>query len=215
VGKNGHVWGVNSAGGIYFRTGITNDNLFGSDWQRIEGVLTQISCGPLGAVWGVNSNGNLYCRTEISPEVPQGKDWRPVEGSAVKIAVGPPIVWVITSSEDIYYREGISDMNPTGSSWVKVGGKLVQLHVNATGDVWGVHPKGEIYTRSGKNGNWAKVDGALACVSSGFITRQATQCVWGVTGNGEIYSRLGGSTGAWKKMNGTLKQIDSCGYHHH
>ena len=62
VSENDHVWGVNSAGNIYRRTGTeTLEN--GDNWEQedIEGAAIQVSVGPAG-VWVVDQNQDIFYR---------------------------------------------------------------------------------------------------------------------------------------------------------
>jgi len=75
------VWGVNGAGQIFYRTGITASLPTGTDWASVDGALTQISVSASGHVWGVNSAGMVFIRDGITVSVPGGVTWRNIPSS--------------------------------------------------------------------------------------------------------------------------------------
>ena len=53
------VFGVNSAGNIFYRSGITESAPAGTSWVRVPGGLRQIDTYQ-GEVWGSNSNDDVF-----------------------------------------------------------------------------------------------------------------------------------------------------------
>jgi len=64
IGFDGQVWGVNSNGEIFLRTGITDTNPNGINWRGIESYLSWVSRG--GSVtWGINSTNQVFIRQGV------------------------------------------------------------------------------------------------------------------------------------------------------
>ena len=61
AGKAGQVWGVNKAGHIYVRTGVTEQTPWGRGWKRVKTkkAWRRITIG-IGTVFGVGKNGKVY-----------------------------------------------------------------------------------------------------------------------------------------------------------
>ena len=79
-----------------------------------------------------------------------------------------------------------------------MGGLVVQMDSGITSSVWGVGAQDYVYTR--KNGNWKRIPGYLAHVSTGAAG------TWGVNRGQAIYYYTGRN---FRRVSGALKQIDS------
>ncbi|MFO7959097.1 MAG: tectonin domain-containing protein, partial [Candidatus Brocadiia bacterium] len=212
-GQSSHlIAGLNDAGGIFRREGVTAGAPAGTDWDRIPGFLTQLSAGT-GALWGVNENGGVFVRTGITPDTPNGTAWERADGTLAQVSAGESgVVWGLNASGGIFVREGVTDGNPTGTGWDRVPGRLA--HVAAgVGSVWGLNEAGGIFVRTGVTGDtpkgtaWEQVPGRLADVSVGD-----TGLVWGLNEAGGIFVRTGvtadepAGTG-WDRVPGRLSQV--------
>ncbi|MFW6118722.1 MAG: tectonin domain-containing protein [Planctomycetota bacterium] len=74
------VWGLNDAGGVFVRTGISESDQTGSAWTRVPGKLDQVSAGE-ASVWGINPAGGIFVRDGVARSAPQGTAWTRVSGS--------------------------------------------------------------------------------------------------------------------------------------
>jgi hypothetical protein len=157
------VWGVNSAGGIYFKTS-SSANPDGGPWQSVAGQLTAVGCGG-GQVWGVNSADAIWYRTGVSAANPAGDGWVSVPGQLKSIAVDSHgVAWGTNSVHNIYRRTGCSAANPMGTGWVQLDG---QAHsIAASGNHLVVANKEQnVYVRNDytgeATGKWAQLPGQL------------------------------------------------------
>ena len=53
------VYGVNPSDEIWYRKGITNTNPIGTNWEKIDGLLKQLSIGKYG-LWGINKKMKFF-----------------------------------------------------------------------------------------------------------------------------------------------------------
>ena len=58
-GPNGVVWGINKAGYIYLRAGVSKKNPLGTSWISVVGLLSHVTVGCTG-VYGVNSKQEIW-----------------------------------------------------------------------------------------------------------------------------------------------------------
>ena len=58
-GPKGSCWGVNKAGRVYYRMGVTRGRKHGRYWKLVKGRLSYVSPGCTGVV-GVSSNGRIW-----------------------------------------------------------------------------------------------------------------------------------------------------------
>jgi len=155
VSSGESVWGVNSAGNIYYKKYNWRNS-----WELIPGNLYNVAVSNKGRVWGVNRGGSIYRRT--------GSIWEQVPGRAKQVSVGESGVWVVNSSDDIYYRTGtFGDIDTAGSGWVQVAGKLKWIS-SGKDTVVGVNRADSIYYRNAVSssnptgtGGWTMVPGKL------------------------------------------------------
>ena len=85
-GPTGIVYGVNKHDGIFCRTGITDDNLKGTGWRGVGGLLKYVSCGPYGC-WGVNSADHIWVRSGVTAAKCEGTEWTRIPGLLSQIEV--------------------------------------------------------------------------------------------------------------------------------
>ena len=141
---------MNSDDDIFKRTGISDQNKLGNDWQHIEGKLKCVSVGQ-GGVWGVNSNDDIYYRTgTFNNQRSEGSGWTNVPGKLKQLSVGVKTVWGVSSDDDIYARTGTSGSSPTGTDWSHKTGKLSFLSVSTFNDdtVWGCNSSCQIFEQT-------------------------------------------------------------------
>lgn len=207
-------WALNEVDEIFFRSGVTNQNLIGTGWQKIEGLLKSIVSNNRGNVWGINRGREIFFRTGITPQMPIGTGWQKIDGSLDCIAINnQSAVWGTNADKAVFFRTGVTAQNPAGTGWQNVPGEpLVNITVNNRGDVWALNEKDEIFFRTGISVQepagkaWQKVEGLLKVISA------QDKIVWGVNANDDIFFRAGVTaqtpmgTG-WQVIDGKLKHI--------
>ncbi|NRD72795.1 hypothetical protein HQQ94_05935 [Shewanella sp. VB17] len=111
---------------------------------------------------------------------------------------------VVYASEDQRYwglRNGVDGQNKQvysrtqNSEWQLVDGMLTDIGVDKTGNVWGINANGQLFTRSGIEGNWLLVDDQLTSIAV-----QENGWVWGVKNNGAIYTRTSNVSEPWQSV---------------
>ncbi|XP_035695721.1 uncharacterized protein LOC118429347 [Branchiostoma floridae] len=213
------VWGVNSAGVVYYRVGTYgNERVPGTGWLTVTGAvrLVQISSGQ-GIVWGVTARYRVYVRIGITAQRPQGTRWTQIRGRALKsVCVSGNYVWGATTTGTVYYRTGVTAARQSGTGWAQVRGSPIRglsyVSIGHCG-VWGVTSSGTIWYRSGTYGGtgsvgtgWVQVTGSLVSISVGY------NVVWGVSAIGQVFIRVGITAEtpqgtAWLLVGGSLTQI--------
>lgn len=180
-----HVWGVNKADHIWYRSGIKGK------WKHIAGRLKQVAVSKY-RVWGVNKADSIYTRNGV-----KGK-WQTIGGKLKQVAVSGNHVWGVNRGDAIWYRKGVR------GRWKQIGGRLKQIAVDGN-NVWGVNKANSIYYRKGVTGGWKHIGGKLKHISV------AGNRVWGVnSGNTVWYRTKATGGGTWKKVaTGRMKTISS------
>ena len=184
AGSGSSIWGINSAGDIYWFNPQTQT------WNQIAGQLDQIAVASDGAVWGLNSAQQIYRFN------PQTQAWDQIPGSLKQIAVGSAgTVWGINSAQQIYR------FDPGTQGWDHIPGALTQIAVSADGAVWGINSAQEIYTFDPQSQDWNQIPGFLTQIAAG-----SAGTVWGINSAQQIY-RFDPSTQGWDHVPGELTQI--------
>ncbi|XP_035695740.1 uncharacterized protein LOC118429367 [Branchiostoma floridae] len=212
------VWGVDSAGVVYYRVGTYgNEGAAGTGWLTVTGVrLVQISSGQ-GIVWGVTARYRVYVRIGITAQRPQGTGWTQIGGGLMSICVSGYYVWGATTTGTVYYRTGVTAARQSGTGWALVRGPPIRglsyVSIGHCG-VWAVTTTGAIWYRIGTYGGtgsvgtqWVQVTGcSLVSISVGY------NVVWGVSAIGQVFIRIGITAQrpqgtAWRLVGGSLAQI--------
>ncbi|XP_043935362.1 fish-egg lectin-like, partial [Protopterus annectens] len=176
--SNGHVYGVNDAGGIYTWNvnqwvqvpgglthvtvgpagvwGVNSQNLIyrlvAGSWVQISGLLKQIDAGGPQFVSGANMNDDIYCLNKnaaITVRDGSGLPWINIPGKLKYYASGPLGCWGVNSNDDIYFRTDVVTDSCVGTQWQQIDGKLSMIEVSTDGSVYGVNSAGELYRRDG------------------------------------------------------------------
>jgi len=160
------VWGVGFDNGVY--------RLNGTAWEKLPGVMRQLSVGADGEVWAIDgsttapANGYPIYRWN-------GMAWKLQTGSLSQISVGSAsAIWGVNNKSMVYQW--------TGSGWTLIPGTLRQVSAAADGSVWGVDTAGNIVMYGVGYGWLGIAPGTFAEVSAGSRNN-----VWAVTTTGEIY----------------------------
>ncbi len=129
----GTVWGLNDAGGIFVREGVSPSTPAGTGWTRVAGRLAQVSAGETGLVWGVNANSGIFVREGVTSSNLTGTGWTRVWGRLAQVSCGFDEVWGLNLSGGIFRRTGVdADAAPWGTGWERCPGDLRQVSVGLT-----------------------------------------------------------------------------------
>jgi len=137
---------------IWVRTGITEDGLAGAEWERIPGLMVQLSLYERSVSWAVDRDHRLWMRG-----VRIGSDPDPVPNDDVidpdcQANVETTIdgqVWMIDCQDNLYFRYGITEQLVLGERWVFVDSNVQYVAANGQGELWAVKNNDELYVRTG------------------------------------------------------------------
>ncbi|RVE57688.1 hypothetical protein OJAV_G00218650 [Oryzias javanicus] len=91
------LWAVDNRGGVFVRTGLSDEMPVGTDWELVPGLAVrqlELSCR---TAWVRCVNGDLARRYGISDRNPAGDYWKKVPGSANWFTVTPEDeLWAVT-----------------------------------------------------------------------------------------------------------------------
>lgn len=207
---------INNFGVIY---GIKNDMTTwyksspSSSWVDTSLKLKTLRVLEDGGAWGLawrdygdNINGKIYYKKDSSTA------WSNVAGGLVSLwgpynlFAGDHQVWGLNSGDAIYTR-----YDPSSSGvWQNIGGGLRYLDRLPTpngGLIWGINSGQAIYYRSGVDGAWVAVSGALKYLRISPYDRT----VWGINKSYQVYylTLSAVATSAWVNVASiTLKYLD-------
>jgi len=114
-------------------------------WNRIGGLLKQISSAGKDYIWGVNSNDEIWmCKKPCSDS-----NWRQIGGSLKQLSGGENELWGVNSNNEIW------KMNQDGTGgWTSLGGPGKNVSQGG-GFVWLIGGEGKVwYCRQPCNGEW-------------------------------------------------------------
>jgi len=116
------VWGATADGDLYYRTGLSVDNPYGTDWEQVDPTgarIKSISADRSGEhVWGLSLLGEILFRKGVSLSNPIGTEWEKVPGSLASLVVsseGAP--YGLDQDGELFTRKGVTDDNPMGTDW--------------------------------------------------------------------------------------------------
>ncbi|XP_078571553.1 uncharacterized protein LOC144859138 [Branchiostoma floridae x Branchiostoma japonicum] len=215
VGKLG-VWGVNSAGEVYYRVGSYGNEGKGTGWKKVDGTpMKHISVGR-DIVWALNTHGGVHKRIGVSSANPGGLSWEVMEGSfrTLHASSSSGAVWGVGSSGRIFKLV----KEPPRERWRRLGYVARGLKFNSISagrsGVWAVHDSGLIYHLRGTYGNEDSFGerGGLTLVPGRFKHLSVGNgIVWGTNSKGEIYYWRGDPTttreNKWKKIDGNKAYV--------
>ncbi|MFA6263187.1 MAG: tectonin domain-containing protein [Candidatus Babeliales bacterium] len=137
------VWVVDNKNTLFFREGISPQNVLGTVWKEIPGIkIMQIAAGSCGNVWAISETRQLLFREGITPSTPAGTGWKIVDQVTgfVEIIIGGPndsLVWARDGNSKVFRRIGITPGNPIGTGWVQVPKiDARSVAISPEGDVW-------------------------------------------------------------------------------
>ncbi|XP_060639785.2 fish-egg lectin-like [Anolis sagrei] len=97
-------WGVNTAGSVYFRTGIEPQRCQGTRWEYIPSTFSMIDVGSDGKVYGMKKGGDVFYRDGITDSKASGTRWTKVNNinaRAKHLTYDANILWLITQDDRI------------------------------------------------------------------------------------------------------------------
>jgi len=66
VGRDGHVWGVDTNEKVYYREGISVSAKVGTHWLEIaDSTFTNVAVCTSGHVWAVSPDNQVFYRTMV------------------------------------------------------------------------------------------------------------------------------------------------------
>jgi hypothetical protein len=137
------VWVVDNKNTLFFREGISPQNVLGTVWKDIPGIkIIQIAAGSCGHVWAISESRQLLFREGITPSTPTGTGWKVVDQVTgfVEIIIGGPddaLVWARDGNSKVFCRIGMTPGNPAGTAWAqipKIDARSVAI--SPEGEVW-------------------------------------------------------------------------------
>ena len=115
------VWAATADGDIYYRTGISLTNPFGSDWQQVastERIKLIASERDGESVWALSLLGEVLFRQGVTMSNPTGTGWEKIPGTLTSLVVndnGQP--FGIDKDGALYTRTAVTAQNPMGTGW--------------------------------------------------------------------------------------------------
>ncbi|MDR1818744.1 MAG: hypothetical protein LBR15_00660 [Methanobrevibacter sp.] len=101
----------------------------GDYWEKLDGLLVNISFGMDKSIWGVNKNQDIYRR--------DGNKWTHIDGKAIQVSnYDINTVCVCNNDNNIYVWNG--------SKWNQFNGKLRWISVGKY-TCWGCNKEGYVY----------------------------------------------------------------------
>ena len=120
VGINGLVWAIEDNGAMWWRAGITTDNVEGTEWHEMDGNANSVAYCTNGNAWATNEKGEIFMRTGVSDSNEyKGTDWKHItEGGLSQVSCGiKGYVWGVNPAGQMYYRVGVTASNIEGTNW--------------------------------------------------------------------------------------------------
>ncbi|KAJ3155429.1 hypothetical protein HDU86_004333 [Geranomyces michiganensis] len=173
-------------------------------WNRLDGLLSQMSVNANSVIVGVNSAGQIWRRvagqwvqsTDTNLKTAARANWISLcdNGS----------MWHIGTGNTIWYSP---KTEPT--TWAQSSGLLVQVHCGVT-HVWGVNAANEIYRRprtAKLTDDWEKIGGFMKQIDT------FGSSVWGINPSGTLFVYTPDAVNAngdhWATIDGTASYVAS------
>lgn len=197
------LWAINAADEVFVRAGLTKDDPKGKEWNKIDGSMKTVSCGPTGVCWAVDKKDVVWRRLGAKESNPIGTKWQSVTGRLQHVSVGQAGIWGISPKNEVMFRDGTYDLpgEAEGSGgWTKVDGMMVWLS-SGVNIVWGVSANGELWYRAGieqsnpMGTNWFKMQtktfGDKSVEWKMIAGDTSAGCLWGIEAGDVITVKLG------------------------
>ncbi|MFO8008730.1 MAG: tectonin domain-containing protein, partial [Candidatus Brocadiia bacterium] len=204
AGPDGGVWGINEAGALFARLGVSSRSPTGSSWQQLPGEYRSVTAGPAG-VWAVDAAGRLLRRTGITDDEPTGDRWEPCGEGCAQVSAGAGRVWVVGEDGSVRCGPTTAGPAPEADAWTDLEGALQRVDAGPTGVVWALDRGGQALVRTGitpeqpAGTGWDSLPDRLVSVAVG------AEHVWAVGEDGQLLVRVGVSTStpqgtSWQTM---------------
>jgi hypothetical protein len=181
----GEIWGVNSAGNIYYRKGITSQNPMGTGWVIDPDAGARATWVTVGqnCIWTTNSANIAYRRaintgtpttaSDVTPRI--NAPWISMQnkGPARCLSIGTTAIFALNPTGLITFNAVQNESTNPSQSWGSYGLALRLKQISAgTNSVWGTQfDNDNIWIANDATGyNWTQVNGALKQVDIGNIT---------------------------------------------
>jgi len=191
--SNKQLYGVNSAGDVYYNSNYTTGN-----WTKVPGKFTKVSFdGVAMIVVALNSAGNIFYANQ---NITTNPNWTQIPGVLTNVSYSNKQLYGVNSAGDVYYSP-----NYTTGNWTKVPGKMVQVSFDGVAMVVvALNSAGNIFYANQnitKNPNWTQIPGVLTNAS--YSNKQ----IYGVNSAGDVYYNSNYTTGNWNKLPGKMVQV--------
>jgi hypothetical protein len=124
---SGHVWAMNNQGQLYFKDGITQEDLIGAGtWTQDmsasadNNMAAQITCGMRGQFAMVTTDGKMMVKNLVNYADPMGMErgWHTDATMNFKqVTIGEQGQLYALVDKEIYIRNGRTDLDAAGSDW--------------------------------------------------------------------------------------------------
>ncbi|HPN31958.1 MAG TPA: discoidin domain-containing protein [bacterium] len=178
VGSDGDLWALKSNAIYRYKS---DDN-----FEKIDGVLVNISVGNNYRIIGTNSKGNIYQRLTTN-------NWAQINGTLNQISFGSDGTLIGTQSWDQ------SIWQISNNKWYRLNGALNYVSVGNKNNIWGLTKDGQIYQYV--NGAWKKIEGNMKSISA-----SNGNTVYGLDANNNVFKW---QNAKWNQIDGQFKMIDA------
>lgn len=133
MGCTGLVWCSLYNGRALVRTGVTRDNLMGTNWLEVKAPEpgAKITCVSVGrnSVWCITNGGKVWWRKGVKSEqcgenedAAIGNTWVEIFGnmSFLGLTQNDKVFAIGAEDRAIYFRAGVSSCDPTGKKWKQI-----------------------------------------------------------------------------------------------
>jgi hypothetical protein len=139
------VWVVDNKNTLFFREGISPQNVLGTNWIEVPGYrIILVAAGSYGHVWAITTDLKLVFREGITPSCPTGTGWKVIEERTglIDVSIGGPddsIVWGRDCNNKVYQRpDVIAGVPQTVGPFFKMIPKIDarSIAISPEGDIW-------------------------------------------------------------------------------
>ncbi|XP_061898444.1 tectonin beta-propeller repeat-containing protein 2 [Entelurus aequoreus] len=103
--NDGLLWALDNRGGVFVRTGLSDDMPVGTDWDLVQGLTVSQLLLSSRTVWVRCANGDLARRYGVSDRNPAGDYWKKIPGQANYLTVtADDDLWALTANGGLARR---------------------------------------------------------------------------------------------------------------
>ena len=139
VNDNYGVW-ITRNNGLFFREGVSSDNLVGSEWTQVAGNAKQVTSGRYGLLLIVNVIGEAYARAGITAYARTGSSWTFTNSLHVnKVSCGEKVCLLVNASGYLWSTGLLESIySPTVSQWTPVEPGVKDISAYGNSRLWKV-----------------------------------------------------------------------------